>query len=166
MMAYISASPFIYQSMMGLSAGQYGAMFGVNALALLSMSALSARLINRYDARRLASIGLVMGFASAVALLVLATSHVAAGWLALPLLVTVGSMGLVFGNTTALALGAAPRAAGTASALLGASQFGLAAAVSPLVSIAGEGTALPAALVMVCTSSLALIGFVSARRQG
>jgi DHA1 family bicyclomycin/chloramphenicol resistance-like MFS transporter len=165
MMAYISASPFIYQSMMGLSAAQYGAMFGVNALALLSMSALSARLIARYDARRLAGIGLAVGFTAAIVLLVLATSHVAAGWLALPLLVTVGSMGLVFGNATALALGAAPRAAGTASALLGASQFGLAAAVSPLVSIAGEGTAVPAALVMVCTSSLALVGFVTARRH-
>ncbi len=39
MMAYISASPFIYQTMMGLSADEYGAMFGVNALALLSTSA-------------------------------------------------------------------------------------------------------------------------------
>lgn len=166
MMAYISASPFIYQSMMGLTAGQYGAMFGVNALALLSMSALSARLIARHDARRLASIGLATSFTAAVVLLVFATCHVAAGWLALPLLVTVGSMGLVFGNTTALALGAAPRAAGTASAFLGASQFGLAAAVSPLVSIAGPGTAVPAAIVMVCTSSLALVGFVNARRLG
>ena len=165
LIAYISASPFIYQTMMGLSAGQYGAMFGVNALALLSMGALSARLTTRHDVRRLAGLGLSLGLAATVGLLILATSGVSAGWLALPLLVAVGSMGLVFGNTTALALGAAPRAAGTASAALGATQFGLAAAVSPLVSIAGEGTAVPAAVVMVCTSTLAVAAFIYAGRR-
>ena len=165
MMAYISASPFIYQSMMGLSPGEYGVMFGVNALALLSMSALSARLTERYEVRRVASAGLAAIFVATVVLLVLAASGAPAGWLALPLLVTVGSMGLIFGNTTALALGAAPRAAGTASAVLGATQFGLAATVTPLVSIGGEGTAIPAAIVMVCASSLAVIGFVKARRR-
>jgi DHA1 family bicyclomycin/chloramphenicol resistance-like MFS transporter len=165
MMAYISASPFIYQTMMGLSAGQYGAMFGVNALALLSMSALSARLIARYDVRHVAASGLTAILLATVTLLVLASAGVPAGWLALPLLVTVGGMGLIFGNTTALALGAAPRAAGTASAVLGAAQFGLAAAVSPLVSIRGEDTAVPAAIVMVCASSLAVAGFLWAHRR-
>ena len=165
MMAYISASPFIYQSMMGLSAGQYGAMFGVNALALLGASALSAKLTVRHEVRRIASFGFVAIVVATVSLLILATSGVPAGWLALPLLVTVGSMGLIFGNTTALALGAAPRAAGTASAVLGAAQFGLAAAVSPLVSIGGEHTAVPAAIVMVVTSTLAATGFVVAGRR-
>lgn len=165
MMAYISASPFIYQTMMGMSAGEYGAMFGVNALTLLSASALSARLTARYEVRRLASVGLATGFVAAVTLLVVTLSGIPAGWLALPLLVTVGSMGLVFGNTTALALGATPRVAGTASAVLGATQFGLAAGVSPLVSIAGEHTAVPAAIVMVFSSSLALVGFICARRE-
>ena len=165
LMAYISASPFIYQTMMGLSAGEYGAMFGVNALALLSTSALSVRLTVRHDVRRLAGIGLVVGLGATVVLLVLATSDVAASWLALPLLVAVGSMGLVFGNTTALALGAARRAAGTASAALGATQFALAAAVTPLVSISGEKTAVPAAIVMVCASTLALLAFACASRQ-
>lgn len=165
MMAYISASPFIYQSMMGLSAGQYGAMFGVNALALLGVSALSARLTMRHEVRRIASFGFAAIVVATVSMLILAVSGVPAGWLALPLVVTVGSMGLIFGNTTALALGAAPRAAGTASAVLGAAQFGLAAAVSPLVSIGGEHTAVPAAIVMVVTSTLAATGFAIAGRK-
>ncbi|WP_237573237.1 multidrug effflux MFS transporter [Mycolicibacterium lacusdiani] len=165
MMAYISASPFIYQSMMGLSAGQYGAMFGVNALALLSASALSARLIARVEVRRVAAVGMASIVTATVVLLTLALSPAPAGWLALPLLVIVGSMGLIFGNTTALALGAAPRAAGMASAVLGALQFGVAAAVSPLVSIAGEDTAVPAAIVMVCTSVLAVTSFAIAGRR-
>lgn len=162
MMAYISASPFIYQTMMGLTAGEYGAVFGVNALALMATSAVSARLTACYDVRRLAAAGLGIGLAATTTMLVLAAAGAPAIWLALPLLVTVASMGLVFGNTTALALGAAPRAAGTASAALGATQFGLAAAVSPLVSIAGEHTAMPAALVMVCAITVAVVGFACA----
>lgn len=166
MMAYISASPFIYQTMMGLSAGQYGAMFGVNALALLSASALSARLASRVEVRKVAAVGVASITTATLVLLALALSDLPAGWLALPLLVIVGSMGLVFGNVTALALGAAPRAAGTASAVLGALQFGVAAAVSPLVSIAGENTAVPAAIVMLCTSTLAVAAYLVAGRPG
>lgn len=52
-------------------------------------------------------------------------------WLTVPLFTAVGSLGLVFGNDTAVALGAVPQIAGSASAVLGALQFGLAALVSP-----------------------------------
>lgn len=162
LMAYISASPFIYQTMMGLSAGQYGAMFGLNAAALLVVSALSARLASRYDVHRLAAVGLGVVFTSSVAVLTLAVAGVAAGWLALPLLTTVAGMGLILGNTTALALGAVPRAAGTASAVLGASQFLLAAIVSPLVSIAGEDTAVPVGITLACASAVACLALLAA----
>lgn len=164
MMAYISASPFVYQTMMGLSSTQYGAMFGVNACGLLVMSATSARLTAHVEPRRLAAVGLAVILTASVAVLVLAVSAVPAGWLALPLFFAVAGMGLVFGNATALALSAAPRAAGTASALLGATQFGLAAMVSPLVGLAGEHTATPLGIAMVCAATVAVAGFLAARR--
>ena len=63
---------------------------------------------------------------------------------------------------TASAAGAAS-AAGTASAALGATQFLLAALVSPLVSIGGEPTGEPLAAVMVVASVLACAGFALAR---
>ena len=163
MMAYISASPFVYQTMMGLSSAQYGAMFGVNALGLLSMSALSARLTARREPRSIARIGLVAILVASLAVLALAVTQTPAGWLALPLFVAVSAMGLIFGNTTALALSAAPRAAGSASAALGAAQFLLAAAVSPLVSLGGEHSAVPLGLVMASAALVACLGFAVAR---
>ena len=163
MMGYISASPFIYQTMMGLSSAAYGAMFGVNAFGLLLMSATSARLTARREPRTIAGIGLATILASSAAVLLLAMSAAPAGWLALPLFTAVAGMGLIFGNTTALALSAAPRAAGTASAALGAAQFLLAALVSPLVSVGGEHTAAPLGVVMVSASVLACAGFALAR---
>lgn len=165
MMAYISASPFVYQTMMGLSSAEYGAMFGINAFGLLLMSALSAKLAARCEPRTLAVTGLAVILASSIAVLGLSLSGLPAGWLALPLFTAVASMGLIFGNVTALALSAAPRAAGSASAALGATQFLLAAAVSPLVSLAGEHTARPLGIVMVCSSVLACAGLALARNQ-
>jgi DHA1 family bicyclomycin/chloramphenicol resistance-like MFS transporter len=162
MMAYISASPFVYQTMMGLSAGEYGAMFGMNAFTLLAVSALSAKLASRYEVHHLAATGLGVVSASSIAVLTLATTGVSAGWLAIPLLTLVGGMGLIFGNTTALALSAAPRAAGSASAVLGASQFLLAALVSPLVSIAGESTAVPLGIIVVSASVIACVSLAVA----
>ncbi|MGK2867274.1 MAG: multidrug effflux MFS transporter [Mycobacterium sp.] len=165
MMAYISASPFVYQTMMGLSSAEYGAMFGINAFGLLLMSALSAKLAARCEPRTLAAVGLAVILASSIAVLGLSLAGLPAGWLALPLFTAVASMGLIFGNVTALALSAAPRAAGSASAALGATQFLLAAAVSPLVSLAGEHTARPLGIVMVCSSVLACAGLALARHQ-
>ncbi|MCF6387885.1 multidrug effflux MFS transporter [Mycobacterium sp. MBM] len=165
MMAYISASPFVYQTMMGLSAAQYGAVFGVNAFGLLLMSATSARLSSRCEPHTLAAVGLAVITASSAAVLVLSWSAAAPGWLAIPLFTTVAGMGLIFGNATALALSAAPRAAGTASAVLGATQFLLAAGVSPLVSLAGEHTAGPLGVVMVCSSVIACAGLALARNH-
>jgi DHA1 family bicyclomycin/chloramphenicol resistance-like MFS transporter len=164
MMAYISASPFVYQTMIGLSSAAYGAMFGINAFGLLLMSGLSARLASRCEPRTLAGAGLAVILASSIAVLVVAALAVPRGWLALPLFTAVAGMGLIFGNATALALSAAPRAAGTASAVLGATQFLLAAVVSPLVSLGGEHTATPLGIVMVCAAAVACAGFAYARR--
>ena len=66
-------------------------------------------------------------------------------------------MGLIFPNATALALAEHPEAAGSASALLGVLQFIVGAAVAPLVGIAGEGTALPMAVLIAILGMGALL---------
>jgi DHA1 family bicyclomycin/chloramphenicol resistance-like MFS transporter len=162
MMAYISASPFIYQNMIGLDTVQYGMAFGVNALALMAVSILSAKLTETHPVHRVLSLGIVLVFASTVAFALLVLTGAPVVWLMVPLLTAVGSLGLVLGNATALALGAVPNASGTASAVLGAVQFGLAALVSPLVSLKGENTAGPVAVVMLTSATIAVIALITA----
>ncbi len=48
--------------------------------------------------------------------------------------------------------------------MLGALQFGLAALVSPLVSLGGEGTAAPLAVVMFGAAAVAVVALVITRR--
>ncbi len=163
MMAYISASPFLYQVKIGLSAVQYGLVFGLNALALMVVGALSARLTRRFRVEDIARTGLRLSLAAVVAFGILAVTAVPPLWLAVPILFAVGSLGLVFGNTTALALTAVPAAAGLGSAILGMLQHILAGAVAPIVSIGGGTTALPLALTMLVASVGANVAFAATR---
>ncbi len=167
MMAYISASPFLYQDMLGLGTVGYGIAFGCNALALMGVSILSAKLTATRSVTGVLTLGIALVLASTVAFALLVVTAAPVFWLAVPLFTAVGSLGLVLGNATALALGAVPQAAGSASAVLGALQFGLAALVSPLVSIGGEGTAAPLAVVMLAAAVVAVVALVAARgRRG
>ncbi len=163
MMAYISASPFVYQDMIGLDSAGYGIAFGINALVLMVTSVVSAKLVATRSVRAVLGTGLGGVLVAAVAFAVLAVTAAPVALLAVPLFLLSGSLGFVLGNGTALALAAVPKAAGTASAVVGALQFGLAALVSPLVSLGGSTTAVPLAVVMLAAAVVALAFFAIAR---
>jgi DHA1 family bicyclomycin/chloramphenicol resistance-like MFS transporter len=85
------------------------------------------------------------------------------------LVVLMLGQGLVLPGTGALALASQPaQVAGSASALLGVLQFALGAAAAPLVGLAGSGTAVPMACVMLglifCSAlTFAVLGRVKVR---
>ncbi len=88
----------------------------------------------------------------------------------LPVWAILAAMGLVIPNAPAVALSRHPDAAGTAAALLGAAQFGLGAAVAPLVGVLGNNE-IALALVMTAGMVIALlallaVGVPASRRQG
>lgn len=75
----------------------------------------------------------------------------------LPLFVCMACVSLVATNAAALATAAGRQAAGSASSLVGALQFGMAACASALVSAFENGTALPMAAVMAGCTLLAVV---------
>ncbi|MCY1168195.1 Bicyclomycin resistance protein [compost metagenome] len=165
MMAYISASPFVYQAMIGLSSVAYGLAFAANAIGLTLATALSARLVRRFSMRFLVAAGLLISLAATLAILAMASSNVSAAWLMAPLFLSIAPLGLVFGNATALALSAVPQpSVGAASALLGMLQFALAGIVAGLVGVAGEKSVVPLGLTMLAAAVVALFGLVLAGR--
>lgn len=166
MMAYIAASPFLFQVTMGLSAVGYALMFAGTALLLVLSGAVASRLATRVAPVAMITWGIGAMLAGSVAFAGLVAAHVPPLWLAVPLLVVIPSLGLVMGNGTALALGSLARAAGTGSAVIGATQFGLAALATPLVGLGGEDTAGPLAAVLLAATTLALAACLVARRSG
>ncbi|HEY0117771.1 MAG TPA: multidrug effflux MFS transporter [Cellulomonas sp.] len=166
MMAYIAASPFLFQVTLGLSAVGYALMFGGTALLLVLSGAVASRLAVRTAPVSTITAGIGAMLAGSVAFAMLVAADTPPLWFAVPLLVVVPSLGLVMGNGTALALGSLPRAAGTGSAVIGAVQFGLAALTAPLVGLGGDDTAGPLAAVLVVTTALALGACLIGRRRG
>jgi MFS transporter, DHA1 family, multidrug resistance protein len=103
--------------------------------------------VERHGPRRLLIAGVSAGALGGLGAL---ASVVLGGGLAglLPsLFVLVASIGLVLPNATALALADHPRTAGSASALLGLSQFAIGAVAAPLAGVGGSQTALPMGIV-------------------
>lgn len=165
LMSYISASPFVYQSIMGLGPETYGLMFGLNAAGMVAAGLTSARLSRRVPPRRTVLRAVTVLAGCAVVLLVLVLTAVPPLLLAVPLFCMVSSLGFIMGNTTALALAEAGGATGSGSAVLGGAQFLMGAAVSPLTGLGGEYTALPMALAMVCSALLAAMALFLTRQR-
>ena len=163
--AYISASPFVIQNIMGLSETRFSLIFAMNALCITIVSVVAAALAGKVSYRRMISIGLAVSVLAAAGLLTFALS----GTPMVPMLVLFavfqGSLGFIFGNATALALEEAGHHAGTGSAFLGCLQYVLAAAVAPVVGLGGEDTAVPMGIAMVVFAVLAAVSYVTLTRK-
>ncbi|CDZ88680.1 Mfs transporter [Rhodococcus ruber] len=166
MFSYISASPFVVQEVLGMTPGQFSLIFAVNSVGLVAGNIVNTRLIGRFEVRNLLRYGVAQMLAAGILLVLAVLVADTARWLVLPLLfLVVSSLGFVMGNATALAQGQVPKTAGTGSAVMGASQFGLAALVSPLVGLGGEDTALPMALAIAISAALSMTALLTLTRD-
>jgi DHA1 family bicyclomycin/chloramphenicol resistance-like MFS transporter len=137
--SYVSGSSFVLQGTFGLSQQEFGLVFAVGAVALIGASQLNVVLLNRWTAEQIVFGALAAAVAFGAVLIVLAAAGAGGllGFLA-PLLLLLGAVGFVLPNAPALALSRHGEAAGTAAALLGATQFGLGALIAPLVGVLGN----------------------------
>jgi DHA1 family bicyclomycin/chloramphenicol resistance-like MFS transporter len=137
--AYIAAAPFVLQGRHGLDQQMFALVFGAGAVALIGATQFNVVLLRRYSPQFITVCALALSSVTGLVFVGLAAAGV--GGLAafvVPVWVILGAMGLVIPNAPALALTRHPDAAGTAAALLGAAQFGLGAAVAPLVGMLGN----------------------------
>ena len=156
--AYIAGAPFLYIQALGLSPSAFAAIFGVNAAGLIAASQLNRALLRREETGTILRGALVVQLLAAL-MLVAATSLVAPSLIriGLPLFLVVLLLGFVLPNATALALAPFDRDAGTASALLGALQYGLPGFATLIVGLLHDGTSRPMALAMVVFVVAALV---------
>ena len=157
MFTYIAGSPFVLQEIYGASPQAFSAVFAVNSVGIVALGQLNGRLAGRVEPLTMLRIGVTtMAVAGCVLFAVVVIGSLPLAALLVPLWVLVASMGLVFPNTTALALAGHPEVAGSASALLGVLQFVIGAAAAPLAGIAGTDTAVPMGATMAALSLAAL----------
>jgi DHA1 family bicyclomycin/chloramphenicol resistance-like MFS transporter len=157
--AYVSGSPFVFQEQYGLDEQEFGLLFGAGAIGLIGSTQLNPVLLRRWQPQQLLVSALVIGVAcSAVLLLTALTGAGGLVGLVLPLWAVLTAVGLAMPHTPALALTRHGEAAGTAAALLGATQFGLAALIAPCVGLLGnDARAMSLVVAATMTGALAVL---------
>jgi DHA1 family bicyclomycin/chloramphenicol resistance-like MFS transporter len=157
LMSYVVASPFVLREGYGLSAAQFSLLFAVNGVGLVAGAQVNAALVRRVAPIRIVRVVLPVSLGLTLLLLVIAIT----GWGGLAALLVVlwlilAMVNFVPPNASALALSRHGEVAGTAAAVIGATQAGVSGLVSPLSGLLG-GDAVAMAAVMVGSSLAALL---------
>ncbi|MBP1991564.1 DHA1 family bicyclomycin/chloramphenicol resistance-like MFS transporter [Paenibacillus eucommiae] len=164
--AYVSGTPFIYQNIYGVSPAVFAILFGSNGISLIIGSQLVGRMSHRVSERAFLLIGLWLAGLASVTVLIVATVHGPLYALVIPLFFFVASIGITSTAAFSLAMESQGHMAGSAAALLGLIPFLLGAVVSPLVGIAGEHTAVPLGVIILSTSTAALLAYFLLVKKG
>jgi DHA1 family bicyclomycin/chloramphenicol resistance-like MFS transporter len=164
--AYIAGASFVLQGHYGLDQQAFALVFGAGAVALIGATQLNVVLLRRFAPQTIVVWALVAASLAGVVFVGLSIFRAAGlpGFV-LPVWAILAAMGLVIPNAPAVALSRHPDAAGTAAALLGAAQFGLGAAVAPLVGVLGNDE-VALALVMTAGMVIALLALSPTLRWG
>ena len=144
--SFISGSSFVFVDIIGLAPQLYGVCFGAIVLGYILGTLVGGRLTRRIGVERLVRTGGLISAVGGLALLLSVwTTGASVPGILLPTVIYMVGTGLVLPNAMAGAIGPFPRMAGTAAALLGFVQMGLAAAGGVAIGHLANGTAIPMA---------------------
>ncbi|MBB6252154.1 Bcr/CflA family multidrug efflux MFS transporter [Nitrospirillum iridis] len=158
MFAYIAGTPFVYIEYFHVRPGLYGLLFALNIVGMIIVNMINSRLVLRLGTDRLLAWG-------AACIAVFGIGLAVTGWtgfgglygIVAGLFLFMGFTGLIGANATAGALASYPHMAGTASALMGTTQFVTGAIVGTLVGWLADGTPWPMAAIIGGVGVLGLL---------
>ncbi|KAA8995252.1 Bcr/CflA family multidrug efflux MFS transporter [Affinibrenneria salicis] len=165
MFSFLSAGPFVYIDLHGVSPQNFGYYFAINVVCLFLITLINSRTVRRFGALNMFRLGLGIQLCMGIMLLL-----VCAFDLGFPLLVAgvamfVGCIAMVTSNAMAVILDGFPHMAGTASSLTGTLRFGLGALIGTVLSLAPAHSAWPMVISMALCSIAAFAFYLYASRQ-
>ena len=155
---YVAGSPVIFMEMYHVSPQAYGGIFALLSVGFIGGSQLNIWLTRTYTSERIFRVALICQVITSFLFLLC----VFYGWLGLygtiaMFFVCLSCVGLINPNANALALAPFVKNIGSASALLGCTQIGIAALASSGVGIFDSGDIVPIIGLLTTTTSVALI---------
>ncbi|WP_185972640.1 multidrug effflux MFS transporter [Georgenia yuyongxinii] len=168
---YISASTFVFQETYGLTAQQFALVFGLGAVMVTTGTQVAGVLLGRVRAVRIVGGALLVATCGAAAIIAVALTVGTGPGLLWPLLAvlmpTIGAVGVLLPAVPAIALARQAHDAGSASAVLGAAQFGMAAVGAPLSGVLGTSvTTMGAGMVLAYAAAGGVLLAVARRLPG
>ncbi|EAI3917375.1 multidrug effflux MFS transporter [Campylobacter upsaliensis] len=155
MFAYITGSSFVFINFFGLSERDFGLLFGLNALGFVIFANINAKMVRKIDSEKILFYALIIMLISTLILFVNSLIKPNFWLFELSIFTSIALLGFIAPNTTTLAMARLKDHSGTASAVLGTSQFALAGVISFIVSAVGANTPVILALIMLICVVLA-----------
>jgi DHA1 family bicyclomycin/chloramphenicol resistance-like MFS transporter len=163
--AYISGSPQVFIEFFGVNEKQYGWIFAIIAIGIISTSQINTLILRRYPSEKIIPVALMFQSVIGVTLASIAFLNGSEFYSTIVLIfLYISCQGFIFPNASALTLAAFGHNAGNASALMGAIQMGIGATASAAVSLLQNSTTFPMTGVMAFCSMTALTIFMMGRK--
>lgn len=159
--SYLSASPFLFQETHGLNAQEYGWLFAANSVGVVVGVQTASRLAARFGPQWVLAFSTGTLFVAGSAIIVTDQLGLGLWGTVIPLFFFMTACGFTFPCTQVLALDRHGAAAGTAASILGATNFGVAAIVSPVVGLISAGSGITATSMASVMSGCAIVGILA-----
>jgi DHA1 family bicyclomycin/chloramphenicol resistance-like MFS transporter len=163
--AYISGSPQVFIEFFGVTEKQYGWIFAIIAIGIISTSQINTLILRRYPSEKIIPVALMFQSVIGLTLASISFFHASELYSTIALIfLYISCQGFIFPNASALTLAAFGHNAGNASALMGAIQMGIGATASAAVSFLQNNTTSPMTGVMAFCSITAFSIFMMGRK--
>ncbi len=166
MFVFITSSSFMYLEYFGISTHIFPVLFGSNILLNVVLSLVNNKLLKKFDPAQMLRIGLFLQLAAGTFLFIFTVdgeAHFLPVFLSI--VAYVGSLGMVFGNSTAIILNLMPQIAGSANAMIGVTRFVISFVVGSLPALFYTGNLQPIGAVMLGCTAIATLFFTLFKRH-
>lgn len=166
LLVYVSSSPIIFMEVFHVSGGAYTWIFAAMAVGFIGANQVNVILLRKFTSAQIFFGTLLVE--CPVVLLFLVGSYF--NWLNLPavlvlLFIILSSLGLAYPNAAALSVVPFSQNIGSASAMLGFLQIGIAVIASSIIGLTNSHTMTPVALIVAVTSWIGLVILLIGKRR-
>jgi MFS transporter, DHA1 family, multidrug resistance protein len=163
---YVAGSPIIFMEIHKVSPEVYGGIFAFLSVGFIGSSQVNILLTRKYASDKIFKVALICQVIAGIVFVIGLTSNSFGLYSTIAMFfISLSCIGLINPNANALALAPFTRTIGSASALMGCTQIGIAALSSFGVGLFNTTDAIPIVILMVITSSTALIIFIMGQRR-
>ena len=166
MMTFVTNSAMIYMGVFEVDSDVFSMLFAANIAGLIVINRLNTFLLNRFEPATLLRCFLTMQVFGAILLVIsslLETKILA--FTVVAFVITISANGGIMANSNACFLKHFAKDAGTASAVLGAFQCTMGAAISAFAAFISMGYLQPVVIIMLISSATALTAAIHSNKQ-
>jgi MFS transporter, DHA1 family, multidrug resistance protein len=157
MITFLANAALVYIDQFGATETQFSMLFAANVVTLAVANRVNNKLLNTVPAARIVSKALILQCCATFGL-ILISGFSPSLWVVVPLIMlSIGSLGGVMGNSQACALQFFPNHSGIASALLGSAQYLIGGVISAASTLFLSDKMWPMTITMFAAALLALL---------